>query len=201
LAKSRIKDRRRVADFWTRKARAENFPARSVYKLKEVDDKYGLLKPGRRVLDLGASPGSWTLYAAERVGPAGRVVGLDLQPLAREPGPGTVFVQADALDPPLDLLTGYGPFDVVLSDLAPATTGQKSVDQVRSAGLARGALTLAGALLKPGGWFLVKVFQGPEADDFFKELAGRFKTVRRIKPASSRSFSPEIFGLGLGFKG
>ena len=200
MAGSKVKDRRRVNDFWARKARAENFPARSVYKLMEVDRKFNILRPGRRVLDLGCSPGSWSRYAAGRVGPKGMVIGVDSRPPAHELGGPCLFIQADVLSLEAEVLRSYGPFDAVLSDLAPNTTGVKSVDQARSLELAHAALDLARTVLAGGGAFLVKVFMGPDAGRFFREMGSSFHEVRRIKPESSRSFSFEIFGLGLRFK-
>ena len=204
MTKTRIKDQRRVNDFYARKARQENFPARSVYKLQEVDEKYGLLRPCFRVLDLGCAPGSWTMYAAGRVGPTGRVVGLDLNPAEARTGGAVTVLEADVFALTPESLPGAlveaGPFDVVLSDMAPKTTGQRSVDQARSLRLCQAALDLARAVLKPGGAFLFKIFQGPDADEFCRETADFFDVFRRIKPKSSRSFSPEIFGLGLKFR-
>ncbi|MEW5724662.1 MAG: RlmE family RNA methyltransferase [Thermodesulfobacteriota bacterium] len=200
MAKARIKDQRRVDDFYARKAREERFPARSVYKLEEADRKHGLLKAGQRVLDLGCAPGSWTLYAAHRVGPGGLVIGLDLSEVRSRFPDHVRLIQADVLATSPAVLAESGPFDVVLSDLAPRTTGQKNVDQVRSAGLARAALAWARALLRPEGTFFFKVFQGPETEAVLREAAGDFRIFRRVKPKSSRSFSFEMFGLGLGFK-
>lgn len=199
VTKRKVKDPRRVNDYWTRKAKAEHYPARSVYKLEEVDQKHTLLRPGHKALDLGSAPGSWLTYAAGRVGPKGLVVGVDIRRPDRPPGSGVKFIQADVLDLTPEALAEYGPFDVVLSDLAPATTGIKTVDQARSIELAQAALRLARTVLKTGGAFLVKVFQGPDTDDFFREIEADFKAAQRVKPKSSRSFSPEIFVLGLGF--
>ncbi len=200
MTKTRAKDPRRVNDYWTRKAKAENYPARSVYKLEEIDAKHGLLRPGQRVLDLGASPGSWSLYAAGKVGAGGCVVGLDLKPLEGVTKTNIDFMVADVYDISPESLTAAGLFDAVLSDMAPATTGIKSTDQVRSEELARAALDMARRVLKGGGSFLVKIFQGPDVDQFFKEVKAEFREVKRLKPKSSRSISPEIFILGLGFK-
>ncbi len=200
MTKTRAKDPRRVNDYWTRKAKAENYPARSVYKLEEIDAKHGLLRPGQRILDLGASPGSWSLYAAGKVGAGGRVVGLDLKPLEGVTKTNIDFMVADVYDISPESLTAAGLFDAVLSDMAPATTGIKSTDQVRSEELARAALDMARRVLKGGGAFLVKIFQGPDVDQFFKEVKAEFREVKRLKPKSSRSISPEIFILGLGFK-
>jgi len=197
----KIKDARRVSDYWARKARKEKYPARSVYKLKEVDLKYHLLKPGSRVLDLGSAPGGWLMYASERVGPKGLVVGLDLEPLKVKLRDNMRFKQADVLEIDPEMLLEYGPLDLVLSDMAPATTGVKEVDQARSLELARVALTLSRVMLNQEGAFLVKIFEGPQVADFFNDLKREFKIVRRVKPKSSRRISPEIFGLGLNYKG
>lgn len=201
MAKKKIKDPRRVGDHWTRKAKADNFPARSVYKLEEADLKYGLLKPGARVLDLGCSPGSWTIYASRRVGPQGSVIGVDLNRVEGVFASNIVIRQADVLEMSGEELSAEGFFDVVLSDMAPKTTGTKSVDQARSADLARAALAMARDCLRPGGALLFKIFQGPDAEEVFKEAALHFGVFRLVKPKSSRSFSPEIFGLGLGYRG
>jgi len=199
MAKGKIKDPRRVHDYWTRKAKAEKYPARSVYKLEEADQKYYIIKQGQKVLDLGAAPGSWLLYAAGKVGPPGLVVGVDLKDPDRKLPENVRFIKGDVLQIPLDIMIEQGPFDVILSDLAPATTGVKLTDQTRSLQLARAAWELAGHMLKPGGTFMVKVFEGPAVGTLFREIKAKFQVFRRMKPKSSRSFSSEIFGLGLGF--
>jgi 23S rRNA (uridine2552-2'-O)-methyltransferase len=196
----KAKDPRRVADFWTRKAKKEKYPARSVYKLIEVDKKHRLLKPNDHVLDLGASPGSWMKYAAERVGPQGLVLGLDLKPLEIDLAPNMRFSQIDLYEADLEHLGVTKPVTIVLSDLAPSTTGNKVVDQARSAELSEAALEVCQKVLAQGGSFLVKVFQGPDTNEFFKTLRTQFKTVSREKPKSSRRISPEIFLLAQGFK-
>ena len=200
MAKSRIKDRRRVDDYWSRKARREQYPARSVFKLEEVDRKYGLLKPGHRVLDLGCHPGSWTLYASGRVGPGGEVVGVDLKPTPGNFAENTRVIQGDVLSMPRDELFAGGRFDVILSDMAPQTSGIRATDQARSVELVRVAFALAREGLRPGGSLYFKIFEGPDAAEIFKGAAEAFAGVRRIKPRSSRSFSSEYFGLAQGFK-
>ncbi len=200
MPRSKIKDPRRVHDFWTRKAKAQNYPARSVFKLEEADQKFRLLRPGAKILDLGSAPGSWTLYAAERVGPKGLIVSVDLQ-RPQTKWPDTVrFIQADVLELSVDDLAPVMAFDVVISDMAPKTTGMKSVDQARSVALSQAAVDLARNVLKNKGILFFKIFQGPEIETIFSELRQEYKTVRRFKPKSSRAISPEIFGLGLGFK-
>jgi len=198
---AKAKDPKRVGDFWTRKARQEHYPARSVYKLEEVDQKFRLLRSGDRVLDLGAAPGSWMRYAAGRVGEGGRVVGLDLARVTIQLTAVMRFHQADVFEVSPSLFGGDGPFDAVLSDLSPATTGVKTTDQARSLALAQGAWRLAREVLRPGGSFLVKVFEGPDVAAYFRELALAFESAHRVKPRSSRRISPEIFLLGMKYKG
>jgi 23S rRNA (uridine2552-2'-O)-methyltransferase len=181
------------------KARAAGFAARSVYKLDEIDRRVRLLRPGYRVLDLGCCPGSWMQYAASVVGPHGHVVGIDRNPLPRAlPGVralvGDIYTTPDA-----DLLGPLNAFDVVLSDMAPDTTGVRSVDQARSASLFEEALTRAERLLAPGGSFVGKLFQGPDFDSIRKRMNGRFSEVKIVKPESSRAQSFEIFLVGKGF--
>lgn len=200
LSKKRIKDRRRVDDHYARKAKRENYAARSVYKLKEADDKYKLLAPGGRVLDLGCAPGSWTQYAAEKVGPSGLVVGVDRTPVEGRFSDQVRLLTADVHEiDPADL-TQNGLFDLVLSDMAPKTTGNKHVDQARSLDLVESAWRLGQTALKEGGGFLFKVFQSQEAEDFIKRIRPCFDKMTRIKPQSSRSYSYEIFGLGMGYR-
>ena len=195
-----IKDRSRLDDHYSRKARQSGYPARSVFKLEEMDRKYRLLWPGQRILDLGCAPGSWSLYAAQKVGSGGLVLGLDLKPPALKGEPHLFFLAADLLVASPELVKPQGPFDLVLSDLAPATCGQKEVDQARSLILVQAAWSWAKVLLKSGGHFLYKIFQSPEGEDFSRRLKERFSKVELLKPRATRSRSREIFGLGFGFK-
>ena len=199
-----VKDPSRLDDHYSRRARQAGYPARSVYKLEEIDRKYRLFRPGQRVLDLGCAPGAWSLYAALKVGPGGLVLGLDLKPPAIKDGrrpPHLVFQTADLLSASPDLARPQGPFDLVLSDLAPATSGRKEVDQARSLALVLAAWAWAGILLKPGGHFLYKIFQSPEAEDFSKTLKEKFGRVELLKPRATRERSREIFGIGLKLTG
>ncbi len=190
-------------DHYFKKAKQDNYPARSVYKLEEIDKPARLLFAGAAVLDLGACPGSWTLYAAGRVGPTGRVLGIDLN-AAGTAFPGNVtYLIGDMLDPGPEIaeaFTRLGPFDVVLSDMAPKTTGVKFTDQARSLELCQAALSVAVERLKPGGAFVVKIFQGPDAPAFQKGLRDWFDKVRVAKPKSSRAESKEIFYVATGFR-
>ena len=197
-----IKDRGRLDDHWSRLARKEGYPARSVWKLEEIDRKHSLMAPGGRVLDLGAAPGDWTLYAAGRVGPGGLVAAVDLTPMPGRDLPAQVMtLQADLLEADPSLAAAWGPFDAVLSDMAPKTTGRREVDQARSRDLAEKAWKWAQRLLKPGGSFLFKIFESPEASELARELAPAFGRQVRIKPKATRDRSLEIYVLGLGFRG
>ncbi|MDR1110449.1 MAG: RlmE family RNA methyltransferase [Deltaproteobacteria bacterium] len=197
-----IKDRSRLDDYYSRKARRENYPARSVWKLEEFDRRYRLLGKGRKVLDLGCAPGSWSLYAASRVGPGGLVLGLDLNPPDAAGFPGNVIVMgADLLAADPALAAPYGPFEVILSDMAPSTTGRREIDQARSLELCRTAWAWAGILLARGGDFLMKIFQSQEGEAFARELVPSFGNLVRLKPRATRSRSQEIFVLGRGFGG
>jgi 23S rRNA (uridine2552-2'-O)-methyltransferase len=149
-------------DFYRTRARAEGYVARAIYKLKEVDEKYHLFKADQRVLDLGCSPGSWLQYIAGRTGPRGLVVGVDANPVEIEVAPPLYFLQGDVTSIDLKTIKAISPvFDVVVSDMAPKTTGMRQVDQQRSLELAFLAWEWATKLLRAGGHFLVKVFEGP----------------------------------------
>ncbi len=190
----------RPQDAWGRKARREGFPARSVYKLEEIDRRVRLLRPGQRVLDLGAFPGSWTLYAAKRVGAKGQVLGLDIQEPRGELPPQAEMRQVDVLTlEPIDV-GGPASFDVVLSDMAPSTTGQKSLDQYRSFELFMNALRIAEAVLVPGGAFVGKIFQGGDFPEAKRAVSAAFDTARVIRPKATRTESYEVFLVGLGRK-
>lgn len=189
------------ADHYTRKARKERYPARSVYKLKEIQQKTGLIRKGHRILDLGCAPGSWLLEAAELTGPSGRVVGVDLKPV-EIPLPGHVAAHTGDLhdmDDALRAAVGTD-YDVVLSDMAPATTGVKRVDALRSFALSEAALALALEVLKPGGAFICKIFQGSDFQAFIAQVKQAFTGSKIFKPQSSRKASKEIFVIGLGKK-
>jgi 23S rRNA (uridine2552-2'-O)-methyltransferase len=192
---------KRGQDHWGRRAKREGFPSRAIYKIQEIDRRLGLLRPGARVLDLGAAPGSWTLHASSRVGPAGTVVAVDLQDLSVALSANARVVRADvfALDPS-ELAAGAA-FDVVLSDMAPKTTGQRHRDQLRSHDLYLRALAIAEQLLAPGGAFVGKIFQGPDFEAARTATRASFAEVRTLRPDASRKESYEIFLAGLGFRG
>jgi 23S rRNA (uridine2552-2'-O)-methyltransferase len=196
---SKLRDPRHRHDAFFRKARDAGFAARSVYKLEEIDRKLRLLRAGDRVLDLGCRPGSWMQYALKVVGKQGAVVGIDRDPLP-QPVPGARVLHADLLaTPDAELLGNLAAFDVVLSDMAPNTTGVRATDQARSANLFEEALGRAERLLAPGGAFVGKIFMGPDVEAIRKRMAARFAEVRTIKPEGSRTESIEIYLAGKGF--
>ncbi len=196
---------RKVNDFYSKKAKKEKFPARSVYKLEEVQKKYKFIRRGDSVLDLGCYPGSWSLYASEIVGPKGVVVGVDLKQTdcssRAESGPIHWLCQ-DIMEPELvTLVRQIRPaFRVLVSDLAPGTSGNRWVDAQRSLDLVNTTLSLAEVLLLNGGHYLCKVFQGEDFPAFVKEVEKRFAMVKVIKPKSSRVESREVFVLGMKYK-
>jgi 23S rRNA (uridine2552-2'-O)-methyltransferase len=185
------------ADHYTHKAKKDKFPARSVYKLQEMQRKFRLIRRCDRVLDLGCAPGSWLKYTAEQVGNKGQVVGVDLKPVSISlPAhvrvlTGDVFKMADEL-----ARAGGAGYNLVLSDMAPDTTGNKSIDAARSFELCCQALTLAQKLLLPQGRFVCKIFQGEDFNHFLEMVKTTFKTNKIFKPKSSRKASREIYIVG-----
>ena len=198
----RSKEKQRWKDHYTERAKRERYPARSVYKLKEAQKKYRFIRKGHHVLDLGCSPGSWLLYAAELTGKQGRVLGIDLQAVtAKLPAHAETLV-VDILTIDQAWITKHAlakRIDVVLSDMAPATTGNKMLDAARSFQLCQAALNVAEMALKPGGSFICKIFQGQEFKEFSESVRMRFKNHRIFKPHSSRKESKEIFVVGMGY--
>jgi len=190
----------RPQDRFGERAKKEGYPARSVYKLKEIDQRIKLFKPGLRVLDLGAVPGSWTLYASKLVGPKGCVLGIDIQ--TRETGlpPNASFLQTDIFRIDIHELANQGSFDLVISDMAPNTSGNRMRDQYLSYELYMRALEIAGELLVAKGNFVGKIFQGPDFQNAHQATKTHFSKVRIIKPQASRSESYEVFLVGLARK-
>ncbi len=185
------------ADHYTRQARKEKFPARSVYKLQEMQRRYQLLRQGDRVLDLGCAPGAWLKFAAEQIGRRGQLVGVDLNPIAITLPANVQVIQADVFDLTERFSEAVGSsYHVVLSDMAPATTGNRSVDAARSHELCCQALRLARKLLMPEGRFACKIFQGEDFNDYIQAVKSAFKRHKIFKPKSSRKASKEIFVLG-----
>ena len=193
------KKRNKWEDHYSRRAKKERFPARSVYKLQEIQKKYHLIRKGGRVLDLGCSPGSWLVYAANFTGNTGRVVGIDLKPVSVQVPSHVRTYIGDILSMDDALRDSIGKhFNVVMSDMAPATTGIKSVDSARSFDLCRAALSIAIDVLNPGGSFACKIFQGEDFKAFSDAVKVNFKKQRLFKPESSRKASKEIYIIGLG---
>jgi 23S rRNA (uridine2552-2'-O)-methyltransferase len=187
-------------DHFTALAKKQGFPARSVFKLEEIDRRVKLLKSGMHILDLGAAPGSWSLYAAQKIGREGKLLAVDLSEL-RTPLPAwSTFLQADAFDLSDERLQMYAPYDVVLSDMAPSTTGNRLSDQSRSYDLFMRALNVAVNFLKPDGSFVGKIFMGEDFPLARKELRTHFREEKLIRPEGTRAVSYEIFSIGLGFQ-
>ncbi|MCX7612814.1 MAG: RlmE family RNA methyltransferase [Caldimicrobium sp.] len=185
-------------DKWAKLAKEKGYPARSVFKLMEIQKKYKLIRPGFRVLDLGASPGSWSQYACEIVGPLGKVVGVDLEPVKFSSKLFT-FIQKDIFELTMDDFRALGieEFDLILSDMAPKTTGIEVTDHVRSVELVHGALELSKTLLRKGGSMVVKIFDGPELTRVRKEFEKIFKNVIIFRPSATRKGSKELFILAI----
>ena len=190
------------ADHYTREAQKARYPARSVYKLKEMQAKYNLIRPGYRILDLGCTPGAWLLFAAEKTGPRGRVVGIDIKPVTISLPSRVQLFTTDMLTLEPDFWRNIGqPLDLILSDLAPATTGNKIVDTTRSLDLCEASLSLTCDHLAAGGSFICKIFQGPDFKSFVERVKPLFRRHDIFKPQSSRKASREIYISGLSFLG
>jgi 23S rRNA (uridine2552-2'-O)-methyltransferase len=188
-------------DARTRSAKAAGYPARSVFKLQEIDKRVRLLRAGQRVLDLGAAPGSWSLYASERVGAAGRVLAVDLSEIRQVFAPNVSVVTGDASSLESGELARFAPYDVVLSDMAPSTSGSKISDQARSFELFMRALAIADALGKTGSSFVGKLFMSEDFRSARAALAERYAKVQVIRPEGTRQQSSELFLVGTAKEG
>lgn len=184
-------------DARTRAAKAQGYPARSVFKLEEIDRRVKLFTPGQRVLDLGAAPGSWSLYAAERVGERGAVLAIDRLPMAQAFPPNVRVVEGDALTLETSALSELAPYDVVLSDMAPNTSGSKGADQARSFELFMRAADVARQLGRPGSHFVGKLFMSSDFGAARAALTGAYEKCQVIRPEGTRSRSSEVFLIGL----
>ncbi len=186
-------------DYWSKKAFSEGYPARSVYKLKEIDEKFGILKKNTKILDLGAAPGSWTVFALKMLDGTGYVTSIDISPLAKGlKAANLCFIQGDLYDERVRAhALSLGPYNSVICDAAPATTGNRIVDTARSTGLVELAIFYAQEMLKFGGNFVVKVFQGGDQQNLLSLMRKIFKTVRGFKPEACRSESFETYLIGL----
>jgi len=193
---------RQLNDPYVHAARREGWRSRAAYKLLELDERLGLLKPGQAVVDLGAAPGGWSQVAARAVGERGCVVAVDL--LAMEPLPGVAVLLLDMTDPAADIQVRDalgGPADLVLSDMAPAATGHRATDHLRIVGLVEAAADFAIGVLRPGGGFVAKVWQGGADGQLLARLKRAFAQVRHVKPPASRKESAEVYLVASGFRG
>ncbi|MDX1597546.1 23S rRNA (uridine(2552)-2'-O)-methyltransferase RlmE [uncultured Marinobacter sp.] len=206
MARSKTSDRwlkEHFDDVWVKKSQEDGYRSRASYKLIELDDKDRLFRPGQVVVDLGAAPGGWSQVAMERVGDKGIVVASDILPM--NPIAGVDFVQGDftedsVLEELLGIL-GDRKADVVISDMAPNMSGMAAVDIPRAMGLVELALDMAQQVLRPGGVFVAKVFQGEGFDALLADMRKSFNTVVSRKPDSSRARSREIYQVCKGFRG
>lgn len=200
-------------DYWSLKAQKEGYPARSVYKLREMDEKFSLLPRSLgadtsfRILDLGAAPGSWSLYVLRRMAGRGFLAAADLVPLSRQydtglfEGKNFFFIRGDITEQEIqETLAARGPYHLVMSDAAPATTGNRSVDTLRSLALVETVIHYADTTLVPGGSLAVKVFQGEGSPEILKGIRERFRTGKSFKPQACRGSSFETYYIGLGKK-
>ena len=200
-------------DFWSIKARKEGYPARSVYKLEEIVAKFGLMKKtgsrdqsgqgsGSRILDIGAAPGSWSLWILRHLGGQGSLVAVDIQDLGIAPHDENFrFIKGSILDEAVRAaLRSSGPYSLVVSDAAPSTTGNRLVDQARSEELVESVMGLALEVLAPGGSLVMKIFQGGEEKRLISELKLRFAQARGFKPEACRAESFETYLVATGFK-
>ena len=190
-------------DFWSKKAFSEGYPARSVYKLKEINEKYNLFTKNAHVLDLGSAPGSWTVFILRILENTGKLVSVDLKPLAKNvKGNNLLFFQGDLYDETLrERIKAEGPYDAVVCDAAPPTTGNRLIDTSRSAGLVELAFYYAQTMLKEGGNFAVKIFQGSDTRALTNQMKDLFSVHRSFKPTACRSESFETYLIGMQKKG
>ncbi len=193
---------RQLNDPYVHAAKTKGYRSRAAFKLIELDSKFHFLKKGARILDLGAAPGGWSEVAVQRIGETGHIVAIDI--LEMEPIPGVEIFHADLTDPdiPAQLKRALkGPADVVLSDMAASTTGHRATDHLRTTALLEAALDLAEDVLKPGGIFIGKAFQGGATGDLLDRIKKSFRDVRHVKPPASRAESVELYLVAQGFKG
>jgi 23S rRNA (uridine2552-2'-O)-methyltransferase len=193
---------RQLNDPYVMQAKKDGYRSRAAYKLIELDGKFRFLKKGARVLDLGAAPGGWSQVAHQRLGDGGTVVGADVLEIA--PLGGVTFLQADLLDPKTPALLKAalgGDADVVLTDMAAPTTGHRPTDHLRTVALFEAALDMAEDVLKPGGTFVGKVFQGGASGALLQRVKLHFRDVKHVKPPASRSESVELYLVATGFRG
>jgi len=191
--------RRDILDHYSLKAQKEGYPARSVYKLQEIQEKFKIMKSGDKIIDVGASPGSWTMYALKIAQGKGLVVGADLKPLnLKKEYPNLFFMQGDVFkQETIDFLSQKGPFNVVLSDAAPNTTGNRLTDTARSFDLVKEIIEFTDKILLKGGNSVVQVFQGEDHKILLDRMKEIFTDVKTFKPKSVRSESFETYFIGI----
>jgi 23S rRNA (uridine2552-2'-O)-methyltransferase len=193
---------RQLNDPYVHAAKSKGYRSRAAFKLIELDSKFHFLKKGARVLDLGAAPGGWTQVAAQRIGETGHIVAIDI--LEMEPMPGVEIFHADLTDPEIPAQLKHalrGAADVVLSDMAASTTGHRATDHLRTIALLEAAIDLAEDVLKPGGIFIGKAFQGGATGDLLARIKKSFRDAKHVKPPASRTESVELYLIAQGFKG
>ncbi len=196
---SKLRDRKHRHDKFFRLAQSENYVSRAVYKLQEIDKRFGLIKKGDKVLDLGCRPGSWLQYAAKKVGAKGRVVGIDLKAVDLKLPANVQVLVGDAGETAAEKLMEFseGFFDVVISDMAPNTTGIRSADVSRSLRLLETVVEISNKVLRTGGCITAKVFQGSCFDEGLYEVKRHFKKVKNVRPEGTRKSSMEIYVVGM----
>jgi 23S rRNA (uridine2552-2'-O)-methyltransferase len=197
---------RQLNDPYVEEAKRRGYRSRAAFKLIEIDDKYRFLKPGMTVVDLGAAPGGWSQIAVERVGAVegrGQVIAVDLSAIEKLPGVAVLALDVSAENAlaTINAQLKGGSADVVLSDMASPATGHRATDHLRVIALVEAALDLAEDVLKPGGTFLAKVFQGGAGGELVARLKRSFAKVQHVKPKASRPESPEVYVLATGFRG
>jgi len=190
------KDRKN--EFYTMLAKKEGYPARSVYKLKEIDEKYKIIKKGTLVLDLGCAPGSWLLYLSQKVGDRGKVIGVDIEEVKIPQKANIVFIKKNVLD--LEESDFKDRFEAVVSDLSPKTSGIESLDNGKSLELAEKSFEIAKSVLLPGGNFICKIFESELIDEFFKKVKNCFDFAKRFRPKAVIKKSKELYIIGRGFR-
>jgi len=203
MAKKKGSNSRSQPDHYSIKAKKEGYPARSVYKLEEIQQKFNIIRPGYSVLDIGAAPGSWTLYTHRKLLKGkGRIVSVDLKPLSLNPVPDNVTVfTGDAFTPEMLIkLEALDPYNAIISDAAPSTTGARTVDCLRSQNLAEAIISIMPMQLKAGGSLVIKIFQGGGEQDILFAMKKVFTKVKAFKPQACRKDSFELFLIGTGKK-
>ncbi len=190
------------SDFWALKAKKEGYPARSVYKLQEIDKKFGLIKPGYRILDIGSAPGSWSLWILKRLAGTGYLAAVDLQDMQIASGADNfLFIRGNLYDEEVSArLAALGPYNLVLSDAAPSTSGNRFVDQSQSASIVEAVMEYGSSMLKEGGSLVAKIFQGGGERELLDRLHAEFAAAKTYKPEACRSQSFETYLVATGFR-